>query len=301
MKIGQKLMRRYTLQEEPPELRGVLFLQETDGAVTLLRRSGETDPNGPPDIPPEAAPNDEVFISVDGIGQDWGRHREQISEWFHGGMPSGANLNRTIVGIHEGEGKNGLTDGWRIVKDTAILKSLQAGFISADTAKKAAYRTDPAVKTIYDQLRQSLEASRQVTFMVHSGGGAQVALAMSILAKEQEGRLQQAVGESVRVMGTAAAASPEDFRRAGVKTENLFLTGSRKDPVHRFFRKHMNFRKPLSVVKALGDGIAGSVGFLLKKGPYHEGEYIYQQNMTEQGSRIESFLKGAPGGLYPIA
>lgn len=293
-------LRSYTPQEEPPELRGVLFQQDKDGTVTLLKRSGESRPDGPPDIPSEAVINDQVFISVDGIGQDWNRHREQIRDWFHGGMPDGADLARPIIGIHEGEGKNGLQDVWRIIKNTALLKSLQAGCRSPESVKQAAYRNDPAVKTIYDQLRQSLNAGRQVTFMAHSGGGAQVALAMSILGKEEDARYAEALGKSVRVMGTAAAASSEDFLKAGVRQENLFMTGSRRDPVHRFFRTHMDFRRPLSVPIAVGDGILGSIQFLFKRGPYHEGEYIFAQNRSPSGNRIETFLKGGPGGLHPL-
>ncbi len=293
-------LRNYRLTEEPPELRGVLFQQDRDGTVTLLRRSGETDPTGPPDIPRDAAVDGEVFISVDGIGQDWTRHREQIRDLFHGGLPSGSNLQRPVIGIHEGEGKDGISDGLRIVKNTLILKSLQAGILSASKAKRLAYRNDPAVKTIYDQLRQSLEVGRHVTFMAHSGGGAQVALAMSMLALEENGRFEDAIGTKVRVLATAPAASERDFLAAGVASENLYLTGSGKDPVHRFYRRHMDFRRPPSVVSAVADGLVGSARFLLNKGPYHSGEYIFEQNQTHNGSHIAEFLHGGPGEYRPI-
>lgn len=291
---------RYRLAEEPPELRGVLFQQDHDGTVTLLKRSGETDPNGPPDIPPDAAVDGEVFISVDGIGQDWTRHREQIRDLFHGGLPVGVDLQRPVIGIHEGEGKNGISDGLRIVKDTLILKSLQAGILSPARAKNSAYRNDPAVKTVYDQLRQSLEVGRQVTFMVHSGGGAQVALAMSILALEEGERFGDAIGDSVRVLATAPAATEQDFLNAGVERENLFLTGSGRDPVHRFYRQHTDFRQPISLLAALADGLVGTGRFVMDRGPHHSTEYIFENNRTPNGSHIERFLDGGPGGYFPV-
>ncbi len=297
---SHQVMRRYELQEEPPELRGVLFEQDRDGSVTLLKRSGETRPDGPPDIPQDAVVDGSVFISVDGIGQDWNRHREQIGEWFHGKMPHGTDLDRPIIGSHEGEGSSTVADGWRIIKDTALMKSLQAGWMSKESVREAAYKNDPAVKTIYDQLRQSMEAGRQVTLMVHSGGGAQSALALSLLARDEEKYARQ-IGQKVRVMGTAAAASQEDFRLAGVKPANLFMTGSGSDPVHRFFRRHMNFRRPWTVAAGVGDGLVGSVKFLFKRGPYHEGEYIFAGNDLPEGHRIQEFLDGGQGGFYPLS
>ena len=75
-------------------MRGLLFQQNPDGKVTILARSGQTDPDSPPDIPSEAVHDNRVFISVDGIGQDWTRHREQISDWFQGEP----NMEWTLAG-----------------------------------------------------------------------------------------------------------------------------------------------------------------------------------------------------------
>ncbi len=294
----QSHQRRYSPLQDPPELRGALFQQETDGTVTLLRYSGETSPVSPPDIGDDAAVDGHVFFSVNGIGQDWKGHRQQIKDWFHGGFDSGANLERPIIGIHEGD-RHPVLDGARVIKNTLLLKTLQAG-ASSETIKRAAYYNDPSVKTIYDQMRQSLTAGRQITLMAHSGGGSQVALAMSILAKEEDGLWQAVVNDKVRVMATAATASREDFLQAGIREENLFMTGSAKDPVPGFYQTHIEFRRPWTAAKAIGQGVSKIPGLILNPGPYHDGQYIFDHNWTPEGSRIATFLDGGPGGSFPL-
>ena len=290
----------YGPTEDPPELRGALFQQERDGTVKILRTSGQTSPTSPPDIGQDAAANGEVFISVNGIDQDWAGHRQQIKDWYHGGFSTGANWNRPIIGIHEGDRKTA-SDQVRILKNTLILKVLQSGFAPVDTVKKAAYQNDPSVKTIYDQLRQSLEVGRKVTLMAHSGGGSQVALAMSILAREKDGLWEDAIGDKVRVMATAATATRDDLVRAGVKEENVFMTYSKKDAVPGFYRTPTDLRRPFSLLRA---GVRGGYLRLREKmnpGPWHQGHYIFEHNMTPQGSRIVNFLEGGKSGTYPIA
>ena len=288
--------RVYSLQEEPPELRGLLFQQERNGDVRVLKYSGQTNPDGPPDIPEDAAIDDEVFISVDGIGQDWDRHRSQIQDWFHGGADYGTELRRPIIGIHEGEGKSGLHDGLRIVKNTLLNKGLQSGWMSPERVRELAYKNDPSVKTIHDQLRQSLQVGRQVTFMAHSGGAAQVALAMSLLATDNDRDWSSELAEKVRVLGTAPAAHRKDFEWAGVKPENIMITGSKKDPVYRFFSNYLEPLKPWSVLPFLYNGVKTSLKFLAKPGPYHQGEYIFSRNKSERGVHaIGEFLDGGPG------
>ena len=291
----------YAPTEEPPELRGVLFQQETDGTVTLLRSSGETRPDSPPDVGEEAAVDGEVFLSVDGIGQDWQDHRRQISEIFHGGLEVGAKLDRPIIGIHEGQGRNSVADGLRITRGTLILKSLQAHLLSTEKAKKLAYKNDPAVKTIYDQLRQSLKVGRKITLMAHSGGGAQAALAMSILAREDHPGLDEFFGEDVRVMGMAIAASRKDFELSGIPTDSILTTGSRQDPVHRIFHPHLDLKRPLSIVSSLAAGVAKGLRLVIKRGPEHSQSYMMEQNIVNDTHHLQEFLDGGPGGYRELA
>src|SRR5690606_7867470 len=92
----------------------------------------------------------------------------------------------------------------------------------------------------HDMVRQCLQVGRQVTLMTHSGGGAQTALALSLLAREEDGRFRSEITAKVRVLSTASAASRQDFEEAGVAPANLLYTGSRKDAVYRIFRHHIH-------------------------------------------------------------
>lgn len=289
----------FTLEQEPPNLRGLLFQQSTDGQVEVLAYSGETEPDSEPDIPEAAVGEQGVYISVDGIGQDWNRHREQIRDWFHGGADYGVKLPTPIIGIHEGEGKNGLSDGLRILRNTALLKGLQSGLVGVKKTRAAAYRNDPSVKAIFDQLKQSLRVGRQVNFMAHSGGAAQVALALALLAEEGES-WRNSVAHNVRVLGTAPAASRQDFLWAGVKNEDIHITGSERDPVYRFFKNHIDLTKPTSLLRFVGDGLAATWDFLRSPGPYHSGEYIFAGNQVAERHLIADFLNGGAGGSRPL-
>lgn len=284
---------------DPPKYNGALFQQNPDGKVEILKLSGQTSPEGPPDIGGDAAPNNEVFISVNGIDQDWEEHHQQIKNWWHGGFPNGADLGQPIVGIHEGN-RSGLSDQVRVFKNTLLLKKLQAGWSSAEKIQKAAYKNDPSIKTIHDQLRQNLAVGRKLTLMAHSGGGSQVALAMSILAKEDDGLWAEAIGKNVRVLGTAATATRDDFRQAGVEDQNIFLTYSLRDPVPSFYRTPTSLRKPWTIAQAAARGLAVSVRTGFQAGPYHEGQYIFDKNMTPRGNRITKFVEGGPGGTYQL-
>lgn len=289
----------YGPEQEPPELRGALFQQEPDGTVKVLRYSGQTSPTSPPDIGDDAAVNGEVFISVNGIDQDWPSHRQQIKDWYHGGFATGADWNRPIIGIHEGD-RDGAADIVRILKNTFILKSLESGVTGLEKTRKAAYRNDPSVKTIHDQLRQSLAVGRQVTLMAHSGGGSQVALALALLAQEGDGQWRDEIEDKVRVMGTAATCHRNDLRRSGVADENIFMTYSKKDPVPGFYQTPTSLKNPFSILRAGARGLGLLARGLIKPGPWHQGHYIFEHNMTSKGSRIVNFLEGGQGGTHRL-
>lgn len=285
---------------EPPELRGALFQQNRDGTVRLLRTSGQTSPTSPPDIGEDAAVGGEVFISINGIDQDWAGHVRQIKDWYHGGFANGANWQRPVIGIQEGD-RDGAADIKRVLKNTFLLKGLQAGVLSTGTVRKLAYANDPSVKTIHDELRQSLAVGRKVTFMAHSGGGSQLALAMSLLAEEKDGLWEDAISRDVRVMCTAATCTRDDLRQAGVKDENIFTTYSKQDSVPGFYRTATDLRRPWTILRAGARGVYLRVREKFKPGPWHQGHYIFDQNTTSDGSRIVKFLEGGKGGVYPLA
>ena len=292
--------RVYAPQEEPPNFRGLLFKQEISGEVEILKYSGETDPDSSPDIPPDAVTSRGVYISVDGIGQDWNTHRQQIADWFHGGADYGVKIAGPVIGIHEGEGKNSLSDGLRILKNTVYTKALQSKLRSPDSLRASVYADDPSVKAIYDQLSQSLRVGREVTLMAHSGGASQVALALTLLAQDSRTDWKPLIAEKVRVLGTAPAAHRQDLEAAGVESDKIMITGSVKDPVYRFYRNFLNPKKPLTLLSFLADGLSASLQFALNRGPFHQGEYIFSQNIDEGNHRIGQFLEGGKGSDSPL-
>jgi hypothetical protein len=281
-------------------MRGLLFMQNKDETVEVLRYSGESDPDTPPDIPSEAVTKSGVYISVDGIGQDWNGHRAQIRDWFHGGADYGVELPGPVIGIHEGEGKTAIHDGARILKNTFYTKLLQRGR-SPEGLREKIYANDPSVKTIHDQLAQSLRVGRQVTFMAHSGGGSQVALALALMATDESSEWKPAISQKVRVLGTAAATHRNDLEWAGVESENVMMTGSKRDPVYRFYRNHIDAHRPSTLLGFIGDGVGAAIKFAFDQGPYHEGEYIFGGNKADGEHRIGNFLAGGVGRDAPLA
>ena len=283
-------------KEEPPELKGVVFRQDPDGSHQILRYSGETTPDGS-DLPADVIVDNEVLIYVDGIGQRLREHQRQIRAVIHGAdLPGG--LNRPVIGVHEGAGPSTLADVARIGRNITFTKALQWGIFNKDWVKKAAFNNDPAVQSVYNLVRQSLAAGVQVTLMTHSGGGAETALALTLLSREEN--FKEAIQDSVRVLSTASAASQKDFLDAGVRSENLYYTGSTRDAVYRGFRHHIHQSKWwTSLPTALDAGVAalkaqGAMGL------FHSVDYIFHNHETTEGNRLENFLRGGPGQKHEL-
>lgn len=287
--------------EEPPELKGVVYRQEADKTVEVLKFSGETTPELPPDIPADAVKNNRAVIYVDGIHQMWGEQQRQIHQFLHGHNRNGANVEQSVIGIHEGAGKSGFRDGVRIAKAMVMTKLVQSGLVPLKWAQKKLYKIDPAIKAVHDQLTQSLKAGRQVQLMTHSGGGQETVAALALLARE--GKKKQ-VAENVRVLSLASAASARDFTKSGIKPENLYYTGSKKDPVYSIFRHHLHLIT-LPVHIPFWIDVAKYLFSLPFQEPgalaVHSPDYIFAKNMNDEGrQRIQKFLDGGPGGTYPL-
>lgn len=281
---------------EPPHLRGLVFQQSPDGSIETLRHSGETTPEGP-DIPAEAVVDGRVLISVDGIGQDLQEHQRQIRDLLHGGSEVGAKLERPVIGVHEGSGPTGKSDLIRIGKNVLMTKALQSGLACPQRIEKAAYRNDPAVKAVKDLLQQALQSSLKVTLMAHSGGGAQVALALNLLSRQEQGRFASKISQNVRVLSLAGAASPKDY---GVKSKDLLYTGSRRDDVYKTFHRHLHpwaWHRNLPFMK---NGIEAALGIGVDKST-HSLDHIFAEHQTVEGHRLEKFLLGGAGGRYELA
>ena len=284
---------------EPPELRGVVFEQWPDARTQILRYCGQTTPDGP-DLPADAVVDHEVLFYVDGIGQRLSEHQRQIKSVLHGGQSEAANLSRPVIGIHEGAGKSTLHDIARIGKDMALTKSLQYDLAPLDWVRSKAYSVDPSVQSVHNLLRQALAAGHQVTLMCHSGGGAQTALALSILAREEDGRWAEQISDKVRILSLASAASEQDFEMAGIKSENLLYTGSGRDPVYSAFRHHLGPYSWKSNFRAAYDAVQAGLNYVREKKIYHAPDYIFSQHQQGDQNRLEAFLLGGPGGKYEL-
>jgi hypothetical protein len=241
-----------------------------------------------------------VVISVDGIHQEWSEHQRQIHNFLEGQSSVGADVHQPVIGIHEGASKNILQDIWRITKVKGMIQLLHSGLVPLAWAEKKMYKIDPAIKSVHDEVEQSLLAGRKVQLMTHSGGGTEAAAALALLSKEG---MRDQIGRDVRLLSIASAAAHKDFTNAGLKSENIYYTGSKKDPVYYMFRHYMS---PLSLGSDLAFGIdvARYALSFLHKDPkelyYHSPDYIFAQNMSPEGQRIQKFLDGGAGGQYPL-
>ena len=295
---------RETTEEEIPSLQGVLYEQGPQGDVSILKYSGETTSELPPDIPASAVnQNGRAMIYVDGIHQEITEQQRQIKYFLHGYAPSGADVDQNVIAIHEGAGKSGFRDGLRIGKVLGMLKLVQSGLVPLQWASKRIYHIDPAIKTVHDEVRQSLLAGRKVQLMTHSGGGAETATALTLLAREGMGR---EIENNVRVLSLASVAAHKDFVKAGVQEKNLYYTGSKNDPVYSVFRHYLS---PCAIPSAVGFA-AEAARYLYHLVAYdkaqetayhyHSPDYIFASNVTDQGQPIQAFLDGGPGGRHPL-
>ena len=294
---------RESTEEEPIHLKGVVYEHTTKNEINVLKYSGQTVGELPADIPESALNKDgRVVIYVDGIHQEITEQHRQIRSFFQGQASTGANVDQSVIGIHEGAGKSGLHDGIRIGKALGMLKLVQNHLVPLEWASRQIYKIDPAIKSVHDEVKQSLLAGRNVQLITHSGGGAETATALTLLAREG---MKDQISEKVRILSMASAAAHKDFTKAGVKAENIFYTGSNNDPVYSIFRHYLG---PVNVISAVGFAMeACRYGYEMLKGKneqvifhYHSPDYIFDRNMTAEGQKIQKFLNGGPGGKFPL-
>ncbi len=298
---------REAAAEEPANLKGVVFLQNSDQSMRVLKFSGQTRPDvgagEPSDIPAEAVRFNRVVISVDGINQEWGEHQRQIYRFLHNGGPpggAGADVAQPVIGIHQGAGKSNVADIVRIAKDLSLLKGLQARVIPTAWALEKVAVVDPAVKSLHDTVKQALHDGRDVQIVNHSGGGQETALALTLLKKEG---FENEIRDKVRVLAMAPACSVRDLEMAGVKSENIYYTASQNDPVWRIFHHHVEtnpLKMPLNLLP-IYEGIKFLVTMRREHLAVHSPDYIFRNNVQPDGKqRIQEFLTGSPGGTYVL-
>lgn len=262
----------YKVRPEPRRLCGAVYLQHPDGRVENRRRL---------EVPAEAVVDNRAVIYLDGIHQSIGEQQRQIRELFSG-------MNRPILGIHEGSGTTILHDSHRQARNLLALKSIQTGTLGSDTLRSRIFRNDPAVKAVYNVLRQGLEAGTQLTLVTHSGGGIEAALALAML---QEKGYRGPIEQQVRVLSLASGVAPEDFTGAGVRTENLYYTGSKADLAFQLARNFL----PVAVPGALGGALSWALERPSEEVLAHSPDYLFQANGQAE---LESFMQGKTPGKF---
>lgn len=294
------------LPREPHQLHGLVYESFLDGHTVNLKTATQTSediPAGGPDIPRDAVKDNRVVIFVDGIHQDIDTQKDQIHRLFQAPRNDpkhGAACEQPVIGIHEAAGINAGADGTRIAIDLAWLKALQGRYLPTAWVHKACFQSDAAVRSVHNEIKQSLEAGRDVQIALHSGGGAETALALTLLSKENGGQWKPEISKHVRVLAMAPACSRKDFELAGVKPDNIYYTASRNDPVYRFSKDFVPpTNQGLLALRAARVGV--QLLFDRSTIPYHAPDYIFWRNLQPDGTqRIQAYLDGGPGGDYEL-
>jgi hypothetical protein len=289
---------------EPRALHGLVFEQYADGRVVELKHAEETTPDVPPggpDIPADAVHNSRVVIYVDGIHELISTQHDNIHRLLQAPRNDpkhGASVDQPVIGIHEATGLNAGTDGTRIAIDLAWLKALQGKYLPTSWVRKACFRSDPPIRSVHNEIKQSLEAGREVQIALHSGGGPETAVALTLLAREDGGKWKNAIRNHVRILAMAPACSNKDFELAGVKSENIYYTASEHDPVYRFAHKYVAPKNQV-LLAARAARVGAELLFNRESIPYHAPDYIFWRNVQPDGKqRIQAFLDGGPGGEH---
>ncbi len=262
----------YSVRPEPRKLCGAVFLQQPDGSVTLQKGA---------ELPAGAVRDNRVIVYVDGIHQSFPEQQRQIRELM-------SDLGQPVVGVHEGSGTTILHDSRRQAKNLVYLKSLQNDLEDAHSLRSRVFHNDPAVKSVFNLLRQGLDAGRDITLVTHSGGGIEAALALHMLADKG---YTEKIESQLRVLSLASGVSPEDFQTAGVKSEHLYYTGSDADLAFQLARHFL----PVAVPGALG----GALSWLLERPAdevlAHSPDYLFEANGK---TALENFMTGRSPGRF---
>ncbi len=262
----------YTVRPEGRRLSGAVYVQSPQGDVAMKRSL---------DLPREAVVDNRVVIYLDGIHQSIGEQQRQIRELFSG-------MDRPVVGIHEGSGKTILHDSHRQASNLLALKSIQTGALSAQTLRSRIFSNDPAVKSVYNLLRQGMDSGTDITLVTHSGGGIEGALALHML---REKGYEAKIGQHVRILSLASGVAPEDFTGAGIKNENLFYTGSKADLAFQLARHFL----PVAVPGALGGAVSWMMERPREEVLAHSPDYLFQENGQ---AVLEGFMQGKTPGKF---
>lgn len=295
---------------DPPAFRGVVYTRYPSGSLDFVAWSGETSPDVGPDgqsiIPADAVVDNRVMMYVDGIRQSLPQQIGTVRDLLQAPeLPDdyGVSVRQAVVGVHQGVGAHVFSDIKRIVGDFSLLKALQASFLGVERCAATAAKLDPSVKAVHDLVRQSLQVGRDVTIGAFSGGGTQVALALTLLSREEGGRYRQQVSDHVRILALTPGASSRDFEKAGVKPENIEYVAGKDDPVYQLFRTYVGPDAGLGNIVGLARGTVALARMIAHPANVqHDAYYLFEHSRQPDGQEpIQAFMDGGAGHEHIVS
>ena len=285
-------------------MRGVVYARYPSGRVDFVAWSGETRPDvgadGQSIIPADTTANNRVVMFVDGIRESITQQMDSVRDLLQAPeIPDdyGTNVRQPVIGVHQGVGAGLASDIKRVVGDFSLLKAVQAHFLSPARCASVVTHWDPGVKAVHDLVRQSLEVGRDVTIGAFSGGGTQVALALTMLGREDGGRFHEAVSAHVRVLALTPGASVRDFEEAGVKRENLEYVAGKDDPVYQLCHTYVGAGAGLGNLVGAARGAVALTRLARNPAcPQHDMYFLFEHSVQPDGREpIQSFVDGGAG------
>ncbi|HEY4002346.1 MAG TPA: hypothetical protein VGO93_25975 [Candidatus Xenobia bacterium] len=281
LRAGRELLLGRNPEVDPPERHGVVYRLEENGDVAVL--SGQ--------VP---ARDNRVVLAVEGLWRSMADYRQQWQTVLHDEKGRWGNVRQPIVGVHEGNHERRGRDVLRLVQDLSFMKLLQWQPRRVWRVE-AAYRRDPSVRKVHDIVLDAVRQGQQVLLVTHSAGGAQAALALTILAAEGH---RVAVTQHVRVLALANAVSAQSYFKAGVAKENLFYTADKRDPVGSMAKMlTVDWGRPWASVREAGKHMRHALQTI--GGEWHHDLVRVFYAHREQGSTpaIQRFIDGGPGKI----
>lgn len=261
------------------------FSPNADGKYTVLADSGKTTPNGS-DIPASAVKDNRVVIGFEGIEGGQRSYVNTFGNLFNSDKGA-VNLNQDFLMIHEGNRERAIDDIGRILHDDLTMKEVQLGHVPS---MASIAKSDPAVVTGYNVIKQALDADHQVMIFAHSGGGAEADLALNLLSHNG---YKDKIHDDVKIMIMAGAASAPDAVKAGVQEGNALYVGMDEDVVAGLGHTWIDPSHPVAGLKELYNSVTHATDFSL--GKWHSpNETIVPRNIEH----VEAFFNDGVGGTY---
>jgi len=267
-----------------------------DGATyKALDESGQTSANGN-NIPADAVKNKNVVVLFQGINGSNSSYTNTFGKYMDNSNDK-VDLNQPILSIHEGDRPTVADEVGTVVKDWTHMKSVEGG---GDADLQQAFKADPAVQTGYNVLAQALNAGDHVTVLAHSGGGAESAEALNLLASQGYG---DKIKQDVKYVSFAGAASRQDAIDAGVNPNQALYLGTTQDAVAQFGHTYVNPSNPIGggidLVKSLSNATDWNLGRAHSPTTIIPGGINHLEDVIDNGQGGGTYLSNATQDISP--